>query len=91
MKTVIAFLALQLGGCVASVGTQGPMSIPRTAPDTCSKFCTDMGLALSSVVIMSNQVGCVCAINKQAKTDGEAALAGMATIEQQKEAQRQQH
>jgi len=55
MKTVIAFLALQLGGCVASVGTQGPMSIPRTAPDTCSKFCTDMGLALSSVVIMSTK------------------------------------
>ena len=46
-------------------------------------------MSLSSVVVMANNVGCVCSANKVAANDGGAAAgAGMATLLLQQEEER---
>jgi hypothetical protein len=57
---------------------------------TCASSCGDLGLTLSSVVVMANNVGCVCAAKSAPVTDNSAgASGGMATLllQQQQAAQ----
>jgi hypothetical protein len=89
LATCIAF-ALGLGACQAAVGTGGMYSVPKDASSTCAMRCTEIGLPLDSVVIMANNVGCVCrARSATAEAGPSGASAGMAAILVQ-EAEQQQ-
>jgi hypothetical protein len=62
-------VALLLTGCTAAVGVAGSISVPQDSPAQCTKICSDMGTTLSAVVVMANNVGCVCnPPNTQAST-----------------------
>jgi hypothetical protein len=78
MKTIALLLALCSAGCAAAVGTTGSIYVPRDAAQTCASHCIDIGLALSSVVIMANNVGCVCSATPS-QAPG-AAAGGMAAL-----------
>jgi outer membrane lipoprotein SlyB len=86
-------VALAAGGCAATVGTSGSTYVPKDAAATCSAHCGDMGLQLSSVVVMANNVGCVCSVAGPAAPGGPApggsAAADMAALMLQEDAQRQ--
>ena len=91
MRTLIALIALSATGCVAAVGTQGMVTVPKDSPHTCTRFCNEMGLTLSAVVVMASNVGCVCTPPiAVSTTQGAAATAGMATIAMQDEEHRKQ-
>jgi hypothetical protein len=83
-------LVTSLAGCMAPVGSS--LRVPNDATDTCRRLCVGIGLDMSAVAIMANNVGCVCQ-ERQARSasagDREAVTAGMATILLQEE-QRQQ-
>ena len=94
-KEVLALSLATLGlgtACGATVGTSSGVSVPKDSPSTCATFCTDMGMTLGAVVIMANNVGCVCSPNKAAALDDKSATVagGMAAIEAQEEQQRRQ-
>jgi hypothetical protein len=80
MRTLL--LTVLLAACEAHVGTAGLVTVPKNSATTCAGFCSEMGLKLSSVVVMANNVGCVCAPTTTARSDdaGGAAVAGMATL-----------
>jgi hypothetical protein len=98
LRHILAFLGLAtiafvVGGCQASVGTAGVISVPKDATPRCAGICTDIGLNLASVVVMANHVGCVCEPSpSNAAPDRKAASAagGMAAILLAEEEQRQQ-
>ncbi|MBA3458837.1 MAG: hypothetical protein H0T46_02670 [Deltaproteobacteria bacterium] len=78
-----------LVGCAAPVGTSGAISAPKDSAPQCASICHDIGLALDSVVVMANNVGCVCAANPPPPGPGPApapnarsgaAAGGMAAI-----------
>jgi hypothetical protein len=81
----------------ATVGTFGA-TIPTNAGQTCTAHCRTIGMNLSAVAIMANNVGCVCEARTQAANSGAGVAAGMATLrmqedeldQQQQEAQRRQ-
>jgi len=80
-------------GCVARVGSD--LSVPRDAANMCVEQCRSIGLGMSAVAIMANNVGCVCQPRGRAGGSTEAgsagATAGMATIMlEEQEQQRQQ-
>lgn len=56
----LLFAALPLAACVAPVGTSGFISVPPDAAQTCAGRCQSIGLRLTAVAIMANNVGCVC-------------------------------
>lgn len=91
-----ALVALLLTSCMASVGAPG--GVPFDAPQKCGDHCTKMGMGLSAVVVMANNVGCVCTPNGRASStemQGGSAAGGMAAIliqqQQQQQAAQQQH
>jgi hypothetical protein len=87
-------LGLCLGACSATVGAGGMVSIPKDATNTCADHCASIGLSLDAVVIMANNVGCVCRSTKSAATDSSGASGGMAALiiqEQQRQAAQQVH
>jgi hypothetical protein len=90
-----AFVCLLLPtGCVASVGTAG-MKIPESAPQECSKQCSEVGMELGAIVTMAGSVGCVCSPEDGTEySDGHNASAsaagGMAAILLQRQQQQQQ-
>ena len=100
LKRLLGLLVLMivpLAGCVAPVGVSGALSIPHDAGNICSQQCRSIGMNLSAVAIMANNVGCVCqpsAGGPPVATLGASSAAGMATIsmlnEQQQEQQQQQ-
>lgn len=55
----LSVIALALVGCMAPVGVT-TMSVPPDAAATCSSHCQTMGMRLSAVAVMANNVGCVC-------------------------------
>jgi hypothetical protein len=58
--TRLAMLSLVFAlGCQAPVGVRNA-SVPRDAAPQCNSICGEMGLALDSVVVMADNVGCVC-------------------------------
>jgi hypothetical protein len=84
-------LVTSVVGCTAPVGSS--LRVPGDAADTCRRLCGRIGLELSAVAIMANNVGCVCEERRQASrppaaTDREAVTGGMATILLQQERQR---
>jgi hypothetical protein len=85
------FGMIGLTACTATVGTGGGVSIPPDAATTCANHCSSIGLSLDSVVVMANNVGCVCrrASSAARGTEGSAA-GGMAALIVQEEQQRQQ-
>ncbi len=95
MKTVGALLLTSISllcSCVAPVGSE--LHVPEDATQTCQDQCHSIGLALSAVAIMANNVGCVCVASASAGVGvNEAVTGGMATImlqEQQRQQQQQQ-
>jgi hypothetical protein len=87
-KTLVLLLGLCGAGCAAMVGTSGPIYVPKDAATTCSTHCKDIGLALSSVVIMANTVGCVCSAASPASSSG-ASGGGMAALIMEEEQRKQ--
>jgi hypothetical protein len=85
-------IAGQLTACAASVGVSGATHVAKDSASTCSGLCSDLGMALSAVVVMANNVGCVCTSKHAASLDDKAASAsgGMAAIAIQEEEQRRQ-
>lgn len=51
-----------LGGCAARapVGTNRTIYVPKDAAATCAAHCQGIGLTMTAVVIMADNVGCVC-------------------------------
>ncbi|HMG20602.1 MAG TPA: hypothetical protein VK607_04765 [Kofleriaceae bacterium] len=60
MKKIALLIGILGSGCAATVGTGGAFYVPKDAASTCSSHCSEIGLGLNSVVIMANNVGCVC-------------------------------
>jgi hypothetical protein len=82
-KAIIWLFMLSATGCAATVGTSGAIYVPRDAAATCAAHCHEVGLALSSVVIMANNVGCVC--SAAATADNGAAAGGLAALMMQQQ------
>ncbi len=92
--TLLASLAALVSACMAGVGS--PMaSVPFDAAGKCAGYCGKMGMNLGAVVVMANNVGCVCTPMSHGGTasldavEGGAAGAGVVTILAQQEQQRQ--
>jgi hypothetical protein len=81
-SVLVPFLfAVALGACKAPVGTRGVVSVPEDAAARCTAHCQSIGLPLESVVIMANNVGCVCKAQGAGATyHGGASSAGMAAL-----------
>ena len=62
--------ALSLTACMAPVGTSGVIYVPPDAAQTCAQHCQTIGMQLTAVAIMANNVGCVC---QHPATAGSAA------------------
>jgi hypothetical protein len=85
-KTIVSLLALSTiaivgaTGCVgnATVGV-GVTHVPKDAATTCKAHCNEVGLSLNAVVIMADNVGCVCSAVPEPTASG-AAAGGMAAI-----------
>src|SRR5215475_9655646 len=56
----LALAALSLTACMAPVGTSGVVSVPPDAAQSCAQHCQTIGMRLTAVAIMANNVGCVC-------------------------------
>ena len=46
-------------GCMAHVGAEG-VKVPSDSAQRCEAHCQSIGLELTAVAIMANNVGCVC-------------------------------
>jgi hypothetical protein len=86
---VLAFIA----GCTAPVGTSGSTTLPKDSAPQCASICRDIGLSLESVVVMANNVGCVCSALPPAQAPAGppsahagSAAGGMAAIMMQQQA-----
>ena len=93
IQKLLGSLLLCVTACAANVGTSGSTYVPKDSAATCTSYCAEIGLQLNSVVIMANNVGCVCTHGgPPAPASADAAGAGMATLLlQQQQQQRQQH
>src|SRR4029434_11263402 len=56
----LVLAALSLTACMAPVGTSGVVSVPPDAAQSCAQHCQTIGMRLTAVAIMANNVGCVC-------------------------------
>ena len=89
IKGILAVLSLT--GCMATVGVDA-RSIPPDAAQTCARHCQTIGMRLSAVAIMAENVGCVCQPPAAPVASGEAAgefgtpAGGMTTIAAQQAA-----
>lgn len=89
---VKVILLLLVVGCQAPVGSTVP--IARDSASSCAAMCGSIGLPLESVVIMANNVGCVCrAASPSAPgqvNQGATSSGGMAAVlmQQQEEESR---
>ena len=75
-------LALAVMFLVSSCAVQAPINlmqkVGKTEKNACLRVCSDMGMNLSSVVIVRGSAGCVCNLEKSrmsAANDGGAASA----------------
>ena len=69
--------------CTAPVGSK--LDVPADAAATCAGHCEEIGMRLSAVAIMADNVGCVCeprsgAVSPSAARETATSAAGMATI-----------
>ncbi len=82
-----------MGGCYAAVGTSGPITVPPEATQTCESHCASIGTSLDAVVVMANNVGCVCRPAKPKETAASsngAVAGGMAALIMEEEERRRQ-
>lgn len=90
----VAFVVSVLGACHAPVGVKN-RSIASDSAQQCASQCGEIGLALDSVVIMAENLGCVCRASSAppatTPSAGGAAAGGMAAILIQQEAAASQH
>jgi len=70
----IAALALLAAACAARP-VSGLTTIPKDTPASCSSICENMGLKLGAVVVIANEVGCVCQKSAAEGAAGAAAVA----------------
>ena len=93
-KALLGFAAIASCclACSATVGTAGMVSVPKDASATCSQHCSSIGMSLDAVVVMANNVGCVCRGVKSAAADSPAGASagGMAALMVQQQQQQQQ-
>ena len=88
---LLSLLFLVLFGCKATVGTNTLVSVPPDARPRCESYCRDLKLSLSSVVVMANEVGCVCSVaGATADANAAATAAGMLTAKEKERARRDQ-
>lgn len=87
----MALAVLSLSACMATVGVDA-RSIPPDAGQTCARHCQTIGMRLSAVAIMAENVGCVCQPAAAPVASAEAAgefgtpAGGMTTIAAQQAA-----
>jgi hypothetical protein len=76
-----------LSGCMATVGAS-MMSVPPDSAQRCYAHCQAIGLNLTAVAIMANNVGCVCQPPAQPPVAAQASTTagGMTAILMQEEA-----
>jgi hypothetical protein len=85
MKASFVAALILVASCTATVGVRNA-SLPRDAAQTCAGHCQTIGMRLSAVAIMAENVGCVCQFPAQPGAGPNAAgeygtpTAGMATI-----------
>ena len=80
---LLVLMVVPLASCVAPVGVSGAFSIPNDAGNVCARQCRAVGMNLSAVAIMADNIGCVCqpsAGGPPVATSGASSAAGMATI-----------
>lgn len=78
MTRLLACLFLAAEACQpAPVGVRD-VGLPSDATPQCASLCTQIGLPLDSVVIMANNVGCVCRAAVPAPAPATAPAAGTA-------------
>jgi hypothetical protein len=81
-KQAVFVGALSIAGCVpppAAVSSQGFQAL-RDAATTCKAQCESIGMALGSVVIIANNVGCVCSAKGAPAAPAAGAAGGMAVL-----------
>jgi hypothetical protein len=83
MRTLLSFFALGalsivLAGCAATVGAGGLVNVPSDSRAQCATHCQSIGLELSAVVVMANNVGCVCNAGPANDTPKAAAASASA-------------
>ncbi len=88
MRRAALLLAVMLLACAANVGVSGATFVPKDAAATCRGLCGEIGLPLDSVVIIAQNVGCVCAAAPRASA-AAAAGGGMAAVIELERAARQ--
>jgi hypothetical protein len=91
----ISCLFLLLASCYAQVGSK--KAVDPASAHTCSNFCRDMSLELGAVVVMADNVGCVCnpkqpaAAGAAPTSNASAAAGGIAVLlKQQEEAEEEE-
>jgi hypothetical protein len=87
-RLAMVLAVLPLGACMATVGVNN-YSVPKNSARICAGHCKSIGMTLSAVAIMAENVGCVCQAGSASASDEEASndsgklsapAAGMATI-----------
>ena len=88
----LLLLTSLLPACTAHVGAE-TVQIPSNSASICARQCRSIGLQVTAVAIMANNVGCVCQHRSRADVDSNhvaessTAAAGMSTIMMQAAAQ----
>lgn len=93
---VVVTVALGLGACRVQEPVAPSLEVPRDGAQVCASHCATMGLALGSVVLVSNRMGCVCVPppgpGQSSALGGAGAVSALAFIadEEAEAAQQQQ-
>lgn len=91
---VAVTVALGLGACRVQEPVAPSLEVPRDGAQVCANHCGTMGLALGSVVLVANKMGCVCVPppgpGQSSAVDGAGAVSALAFIADEEEAAQQQ-
>ncbi len=71
LTVACCFFLLNISGCTAHVGST--LTVPGDAGQTCTNHCQSIGMHLSAVAIMANNVGCICEPATVAPVAGDPA------------------
>lgn len=85
MKTILSVAGLLLLLAACAPGQPTAASVPRERRTQCAVACRDIDMKLSAVVVMANQVGCVCEPDNKLQpaeetVSGASAAGGMVAI-----------
>jgi hypothetical protein len=85
MKTA-ALLLLLVTACAVRSAVTGPYHVDRDGRRECEDHCRTLDLAFAGVVIVANQLGCICEVapDTSAALEG-AAVAAAANIAEREE------